>query len=105
MVIIDTKSDDELRAIYYAREFMFAVQQMRKSAKLEMGDAIEVFFEVDASASGAAKLSAAIEANKDMIAEGIRTVPVPASLRSHTVSRFARKSSLLMWMTSQNRAL
>jgi len=77
VVAIDCTQDESILNAGKAREFISHVQQLRKSAGLDITDSVEVFFTEDDGISGAKK---AIEENKNIFLGKLRTYPVSKDL-------------------------
>ncbi|KAK7194055.1 isoleucyl-tRNA synthetase [Novymonas esmeraldas] len=69
VVLVDKSEDQELIDSWRAREFVNRVQQLRKKAKLQMTDEIEVYFEAEE-----ADLTNSIFQCKDQINQSLRGV-------------------------------
>lgn len=66
-VLLDTTFTDEIEAAYIAREYLGTIQKLRKEAKLEIDDDIEIFYSGETD-----KLIAALNTHKNMIKEKVK---------------------------------
>jgi isoleucyl-tRNA synthetase len=92
VVVIDTELTDELRGEGDARELQRAVQDLRRDARLELDDRIDlvVAFDGDAAAIRPHLQAVALETLADSVAEG----PLPESWPTATIALWATNAAI-----------
>ncbi len=87
LVAIDTTCDEEVLQELRARTLAAAVQRLRKSSGLVVGDKVEIFYEEHSSSSssssggGAGSVAAALLKHAVTTVKRVKTLPLPASLQ------------------------
>lgn len=89
IVVLDLAEDDALRARGVARELTNRFQRLRKKARLQPGDTVDLFFAVAAPENGGggeggdlqAELAAAVTAEAAYLEEALGTRPLPDARR------------------------
>lgn len=92
IVVLDCTQDADVISQGVARELVNRVQKLRKKAGLQIGDAIEVYFE-ETGAEG--EVEAATRKHRDLVVNTLRIPALPMSCKPSHAMIFASDSSTI----------